>query len=338
MIFPWTKSKNATLDDTGGYESENPSKHWEWYCYYDLGDVKISMKQYMNSCRTWEIMKSWSHETLPAEQWQTEWLRSIGDDQWSPKKHGNRSQLSTNQKGMTQGLDALPGMPVYAGFTSGHPAIGSPWSCWGIRDRGVKWCEKRETWGAQLVARLHKILTCKKKWCSRLIDCICCIMLHIFMFDYAYRILSMRMMWLKQPKNIGSTRPAAQVSQPKCYKFPVGGPLCGWWVDRWMKGINMQVIDWSFLQLWIEGMTSLHPRFNIGCRMFQGSSSSFPYTLDAKKQKMNRNTISTVIYMINPQHIPRPVEWYWTWSGRWLRWNPERSLFFLSNAEYQIWL
>lgn len=93
-------------------------------------------------------------------------------------------------------------------------------------------------------------------------------MLHIFMFDYAYRILSMRMMWLKQPKNIGSMRPATQVSQPKCYKFPVGGPLCGWWVDRWMKGINIQVIDWSFLQLWIEGMTSLHPRFTIlvaGC-------------------------------------------------------------------------
>ena len=155
---PWTKSNNATLDDTGGDESENPSKHWEWYCYYDLGEVKISMKLWIRVGPA-EIMISW--ET--SSQWQTEWLRSIGDDQWSPKNHGNRSQLSTNQQGTTQGLDALPGMPVYAGVTSGHPAIGSPWSCWGIRDRGVKWCEKRETWGAQLVARLHKILTWKKK-------------------------------------------------------------------------------------------------------------------------------------------------------------------------------
>ena len=218
-----------------------------------------------------------------SSQWQTEWLRSIGDDQWSPKNHGNRSQLSTNQQGTTQGLDALPGMPVYAGVTSGHPAIGSPWSCWGIRDRGVKWCEKRETWGAQLVARLHKILTCKKKWRSRLIDCICCIMLHIFIYVWlclsnsidAHDVIKTAKKY--RIHETSSPSVAAQVLQ-----VPRGGSslrLMGWQVNEGDKHagdwlIVSSTLNWRYdifasqFQYWLQDVSGVFIKFSIhiGCQ------------------------------------------------------------------------
>ena len=293
----------------------------------------------MNSCRT-----SRNHDLMRNFQPVANWVAAIywGWSMITKKPWESLSTLNQPERDDT-GFGRPPGHPM---VTSGHPAIGSPWSCWGIRDRAVEWCEKRETWGAQLVARLHKILTCKKTWRSRLIDCICCIMLHIFMFDYAYRILSMRMMWLKQPKNIGSMRPAAQVSlRFMGCQVNEGDKHAGDWL------IVSSTLNWRYDIF----ASQIH---NIGCRMFQGSSSSFPYILDAKTKSteipfqlsFTRWVCLKIVYIPNeiaifhrdndqqnhwvnhgvlttfsdkprstPQKNPRPVESYWTWPGRWLR-------------------
>lgn len=151
---PWTKRKNATLDDTGRNASENPSKNWEWYCYYDLGRGQ-NFHETINSCRT-----SRNHDLKKNFQPVANWVAAIywGWSMITKKPWESLSTLNQPERD-DRGFGRPPGHPM---VTSGHPAIGSPWSCWGIRDRAVEWCEKRETWGAQLVACLHKILTCKK--------------------------------------------------------------------------------------------------------------------------------------------------------------------------------